>query len=58
MLAWPDVQEILLTEQALGIGWIIVKGRGGIEIQIPRSLRKCGAILYWLNRYTNLTETS
>jgi hypothetical protein len=58
MLAWPDVQEILLTEQALGIGWIIVKGRGGIEIQIPRTLRKCGAILYWLKRYTNLTETS
>ena len=57
MLAWTDVQEIMLTEQAIGIGWIIVKGRGGIEIQIPRSLRKCGAILYWLKRYTNLSET-
>jgi len=57
MLAWTDVQEIILTEQALGIGWIIVKGRGGIEIQIPRSLRKCGEILYWLKRYTNLSET-
>lgn len=57
MLAWTDVQEIILTEQALGIGWIFVKGRGGIEIQIPRSLRKCGEILYWLKRYTNLSET-
>jgi hypothetical protein len=57
MLAWTDVQEIILTEQALGIGWIIVKGRGGIEIQIPRSLRRCGEILYWLKRYTNLSET-
>lgn len=57
MLAWTDVQEIMLTEQALGIGWIIVRGRDGIEMQIPRSLRKCGAILYWLKRYTNLSET-
>lgn len=57
MLAWADVQEIMLTEQASGLGWIIVKGRGGIEIQIPRSLRNCGTILYWLKRYTNLSET-
>ena len=58
MLAWADIQEILLTEEALGFGWIIVKGRGGIEIQIPRSLQKCGTILYWLKHYTNLSETS
>ena len=58
MLAWTDVQEIMLTEEALGFGWIIVKGCGGIEIQIPRSLLKCGEILYWLKRYTNLSETS
>lgn len=57
-LAWADIQEIILTEEALGFDSIIVKGRGGIVIRIPRSLPKCGAILYWLKRYTNLTETS
>ena len=57
MLAWADVQEIMLKEEAPGMGWIIVKGCGGVEIQIPRSLPKCGAVLYWLKYYTNLSET-
>lgn len=58
ILAWADVQEIMLTVEALGLGSIIVKGRGGIAIQIPRSLPNCGTILYWLKHYTNLSETS
>lgn len=57
-LAWADIREIILTEEASGFDWIIVKGHEGTEIRIPRSLPQCGAILYWLKRYTNLTETS
>lgn len=57
-LAWSDIQEITLTEEPPGLGSIIVKGRNDQEIQIPRSLQNAGAILYWLKRYTNLSETS
>ena len=57
-LAWPDIQEITLTEEPSGFGSIIVKGCNDQEIQIPRSLQNAGAILYWLKRYTDLSETS
>jgi hypothetical protein len=57
-IQWSEVQEIMITEEALGFGSITVKGHAGLEIQIPRSIQKCGAIIYWLKRYTNLPETS
>ena len=57
-LPWSDIQEIILTEEPIGLGWIIVKGKSGKKIQIPRSLHECGRVLYWLRWYTNLSAAS
>lgn len=57
-LPWQAVTKIIVKEPlAVGYGSIIVESENDGRIWIPRSLMKCGQVLYLIKRKTMISET-